>query len=91
MANIHITASSLMHRSEFLLALYGKEPTEEWTEVVNNRSERSLLREWAAHKLLYCLHLWRSHTKSVDLNYPQAWWEKVAYFILGSIGLIFYK
>jgi len=91
MANVHISDLSMMTRTEFLIALYGHEVTQEWAEVVKHRCDRSLLREWAAHKLLYCLHLWRSHTQSVDLNYPQKWYVRVAYLIVGSIGLVFYR
>lgn len=91
MANVHISGSSMMSRTEFLIALYGHEETQEWVEVVQHRCDRSLLREWAAHKLLYQLHAWRTHTKSVDLNYPQKWWERLFYFIAGGISLLFYR
>ncbi|MBQ0053516.1 MAG: hypothetical protein KBS89_03555 [Bacteroidales bacterium] len=54
-----------------------------------NRSRRSLILEWSAHNFLYTLHIARSHTKDVDLNYPQKLWEKILYPIVGGIGWIF--
>lgn len=55
------------------------------------RSYKSLDREWATHTLFYDLHLFRSHTKDVDLNYPQKLWEVIGYGIVGRIALIFIK
>lgn len=37
------------------------------------RSLESLEAEWGVHNVLYRLGLFRSHTKDVDLNYPQRW------------------
>lgn len=91
MANIHIEGSSKMNRSEFLCNLWSGEPTQDWTTVVNNRSERSLLREWAAHKLLYSLCIAKSHTESVDLNYPQKLIVRILYWLVGGCALIFYR
>ena len=53
------------------------------------RSTRSLCNEWGCHNLCYALHIFRSHTKDVDLNYPQKWYEKLGYGILGPIAKIF--
>lgn len=55
------------------------------------RSMRSLRREWATHNLCYALHIYRSHTADVDLNYPQKWYAKLTYGIVGTIALIFIK
>lgn len=90
--NIHIEGSSRMSRGEFLSALPAK-PYHRIDEfvVMTYRSECSLLREWAAHKLLYQCHILRSHTESVDLNYPQAWYIRLGYLIVGGIALIFYR
>lgn len=38
----------------------------------------SLINEWKAHNLLYDLHLFRSHTRNVDLN-NEPWYRKVIY------------
>lgn len=47
--------------------------------------------EWAAHNFLYILHICRSSTKDVDLNYPLPWYEKIGYVIIGGIGWLFIK
>lgn len=81
-----------MSRADFLAALPAKPfHTIEAALVMTCRSTRSLLREWAAHKLLYQLHILRSHTESVDLNYPQRLSVRIAYRIVGGIALIFYR
>lgn len=36
--------------------------------AINLLSINEIVREWRAHNLLYDLHLFRSHTKDVDLN-----------------------
>lgn len=99
-ANIHIEGSSRMSREEFLAALpaYYEAAQERGDNVaVTNylavryrRSTRSLLREWAAHKLCYALHIKRSSTESVDLDWPQAWYFRLGYFVIGGLALIFY-
>jgi hypothetical protein len=99
-ANIHIEGSSAMSRREFLAALpaYREQLVQEerkweiisFDVVRNNRTTRSLLREWAAHKLCYALHIKRSSTESVDLDWPQAWYFRLGYFVIGGLALIFY-
>lgn len=51
--------------------------------VFKKRGYESMIREWKSHNRLYRLGLWKEHTKDVDLNWPQKWYEKVIYFILG--------
>jgi len=81
-----------MSRADFLAALPAKPfHTIEAALVMTCRSTRSLLREWAAHKLFYQLHILRSHTESVDLDYPQRLSVRIAYRIVGGIALIFYR
>ena len=90
-ASIHIEGSSKMSRADFLAALPAKPfHTIEAALVMTCRSTRSLLREWAAHKMLYQLHILRSHTASVDLNHPQPWYVRAAYWLVGGVALIFY-
>lgn len=60
-------------------------------EIILARGDKSILQEWAVHKLLYQLGLFRSHTHSVDLNYPLAWWEKAGYSILGGFAIYIYR
>lgn len=47
------------------------------------RTYCSLIHEWRAHNRLYRWGIFKSHTKDVDLNYPQKWYEMFIYFILG--------
>ena len=89
-ANIHIEGSSAMSRKEFLAALEAAPHDIGYVAVRYRRSTRSLLREWAAHKLLWQLHIFRSHTESVDLDWPQAWYFRLGYFVIGGLALIFY-
>ena len=48
------------------------------------RTDKSLINEWCAHNLLYNLHLFRKHTKDVDLNYPQRKIVEIAYSIISA-------
>lgn len=52
------------------------------------RTDASLMREWAVHNLLYNLHLFRSHTADVDLDYPQPFIVRAAYGVLGRLALL---
>lgn len=81
-----------MSRADFLAALPA-EPfhSDEAAAVMTRRSTLSILREWAAHKLLYRLGLFISHTESVDLDYPQPFLARAAYFIVGGAALPFYR
>lgn len=51
--------------------------------IVNKRSMSSLINEWKAHNLLYDLHLFRKHTKDVDLD-NELWYRKIIYWILSK-------
>lgn len=51
--------------------------------AISKRSLLGMVLEWRAHNTLYNLHLFRSHTKDVDLEYPQKWYMKVVWFCLG--------
>ena len=53
-----------------------------------NRDMKSLKLEWAAHNLLYSWNIRPSKTKDVDLEYPQKWCNRFAYFILGNFALL---
>lgn len=50
-----------------------------------NRNITSLINEWKGHNLLYNLHLFRSHTKDVDLEYPQKWYYIIIWNIIGLL------
>ena len=55
--------------------------------VFDNRGNISMIFEWVAHNNLYNLHICRSHTKDVDFEYPQKWYFKLAWFLLGIIKI----
>ena len=59
--------------------------------AVWERGKCGMKLEWATHNFCYMLHIKRSSTASVDLNYPRAWWEPVVYGICGCISWIFIK
>ena len=56
---------------------------------VLKRTDDSLINEWFAHNVLYNLHLFRTHTKDVDLNYPQSKIIEIAYSVAYFIVSIF--
>lgn len=89
--NIHINNSCSYSKKQFgtvYNVLRGLYPD---NAVLNNRSNYSLSCEWATHNLLYDLHIFRSRTADVDLNYPQKWYEKIGYFLVGSVALLLIK
>ena len=86
--NIHIENSfTVKSRKEMQLVLddIRKHNSLEYCEVLK-RTDKSLIKEWCAHNLLYRLHILRNHTKDVDLNYPQSKTIELLY----SIVSIFY-
>lgn len=52
--------------------------------VTRNRSMFSLCNEWIAHTHLYRLGIARSHTRDVDLEYPQSVLHSIAWTIIGT-------
>ena len=55
------------------------------------RSDRNIIREWAAHVLAYNLGIRRDKTEDTDLEYEPKWWMSLFYFIVGGIALIIIK
>lgn len=53
-------------------------------KVTQNRSMFSLCNEWIAHSILYKLGIARSHTRDVDLEYPQSVLHSIAWTIIGT-------
>lgn len=53
--------------------------------AINLLSINEMVREWRAHNLLYDLHLFRSHTKDVDLNIGNPWCLKVLYAVVSLL------
>lgn len=54
---------------------------------LNHRSNKSMIREWIAHNNLYILGYEQERTAHLDLNWPQKWYVKVAYWLLSRIVL----
>lgn len=50
--------------------------------AIHHRSISSMIREWRVHNLLYYLDIERDRTRSVDLDIPQPWYIRTAYFML---------
>lgn len=55
--------------------------------VFKERSMKSLINEWVGHNNLFKLHLFRSHTTSVDLQVPVKWYEPIAWWLLSRVIL----
>lgn len=56
-----------------------------------NRSMKSLTREWAAHNAFHAMGIFRNRTAHMDLNWPQPWFVRVGYAILGRVVWPFIK
>lgn len=50
-----------------------------------NRGCWSLKSEWAVHNFCHRMHIARSNTGDVDLNWPQRRWEKLLYPLAGAL------
>ena len=88
--NIHLNSSFKVPKEEFereLEALRERYPESE----VWNRSMESLKREWAAHNAFHALGVFRSRTAHMDLNWPQPWFIRLGYAIIGRIAWPFIK
>ena len=89
--NIHIEDSYKVNTKEdiqiVLTDIRANHSLEE-TDVLK-RKDRSLIKEWYIHNVLYNLHLFRKHTKDVDLNYPQSKIIEIAYSVAYFIVSIF--
>lgn len=88
--NLHIENSCKVRKRYFQGSL-------EWIEEkhpdldVWKRTKSSLRCEWAAHNLCYALDIHRDRTKDIDLNYPQKWYVRLAYDIVGALALLIIK
>lgn len=54
---------------------------------LNHRSNESMIREWITHNNLYILGYEVERTAHLDLDWPQKWYVKVAYWLLSRIVL----
>ena len=41
--------------------------------------------EWSTHNFLYKIGFQRERTQDVDLDYPQKWYYKIGYAIIGTL------
>lgn len=88
--NIHLESSFLVNKADFereLLAMRERHPESQ----VWNRSISSLKHEWAAHNALHALGIFRNQTAHADLNWPQPWFIRVAYNLIGRMVWPFIK
>lgn len=90
MDNLHIEDSYLVDSTDDMYLFLSNCMTEMPESNVWKRSFCSLKNEWVTHNLLYKLHIYRSRTKDVDLNYPQKWYYRLGYSIIGGIASFFY-
>ena len=86
--NIHIEDSYKVSKLDFDFVLNDIEKQYPNNLVLKNRSRKSLKNEWAAHNFLYLYHIEQNRTADVDLNYPQSWFEKIFYEILGFFSML---
>ena len=90
-SNIHIEDSYKVNRKDDMQIVLNDIRANHSLEEsdVLKRTDSSLIKEWRVHNVLYNLHLFREHTKDVDLNYPQSKMIKIAYSIAYFIVSIF--
>lgn len=88
--NIQLKSSFEVGKDDFvreLAAIREQHPD----SLVWNRSIDSLKREWAAHNAFHALGLVRKQTADTDLNWPQPWFIRLGYDLLGRIAWLFIK
>ena len=83
--NIRLKSSFEVSKDDFereLAAIREQHPD----SLVWNRSIDSLKREWAVHNAFHALGVFRSRTAHMDLNWPQPWFVRLGYAIIGRIA-----
>lgn len=88
--NIHLESSFRVPKEDFereLKAIREQYPDSQ----VWNRSIESLKREWATHNAFHAMGIFRSRTGNMDLNWPQPWYVRAGYAIIGRIAWPFIK
>ena len=89
--NIHIEDSYKVNRKDDMQIVLNdirENHSLEESDVLK-RTDSSLIKEWRVHNVLYNLHLFREHTKDVDLDYPQSKIIEIAYSVAYFIVSIF--
>lgn len=82
--NLHIRSSYLIRERDIMLYQIHYMRKQGKCKALE-RSDKSLVNEWRAHNLLYDLHLFRSHTRDVDLDWPAKWYTEVIYAVLSFL------
>ena len=88
--NIHLESSFKVRKDDFereLKAIRERYPDNQ----VWNRSIDSLKREWAAHNAFHAMGIFRKRTAHMDLNWPQPWFIRLGYALIGRIAWPFIK
>ena len=88
--NIHLESSFKVRKEDFereLEAIREQHPD----SLVWNRSIDSLKREWATHNAFHAIGIFRDRTGHMDLNWPQPWFVRLGYALIGSIVWPFIK
>ena len=88
--NIHLESSFRVPKVDFereLKAMRERHPDSQ----VWKRSMESLKREWAAHNAFHAMGIFRNRTAHMDLNWPQPWYVRLGYAILGRVVWPFIK
>lgn len=88
--NLHIFDSYKISKKKFDSELNSAQALHKESDVWK-RSRLSLKLEWATHNALYALGIAKDRTKDVDLNYPQKWYVKTGYAVVGSLVWLFIK
>ena len=86
--NLHIPNSYRMDKRMFKPALTDIASANPDCPLFKNRSIAGMVLEWAVHNLCYYLGIMKERTGSVDLDYPRAWYWRLAYNTLGLIAWI---
>lgn len=71
---------------ESLDYLYDRYPD---NTLLQKRSKRSLLYEWAFHSFCFRMGWFVERTETVDFNYPLSWYENLIYPVFGWLSLLF--
>jgi hypothetical protein len=88
--NIHVDSSFRVRKDDFeseLKAMREQHPESQ----VWNRSIESLKREWATHNAFHAMGIFRSRTAHMDLNWPQPWYIRLGYAVIGIVVWPFIK
>ena len=88
--NIQLKLSHEVKKSDFdreLIAIREQHPE----CLVWHRSIKSLKKEWAAHNAFHALGIFRKRTDDTDLNWPQKWYFRLGYAVIGTLVWPFIK